>query len=212
MYESLRQKMVAEWVIGAGITDPRVIAAMERVPRHRFVDSGLAHQAYSGSSLPIGFGQTISHPTTVAYMSQLLQISGGEKILEIGTGSGYQAAVLAAMGAKVFTIERVPELARRARALFEALGFYTLAVRTGDGSLGWSQHAPYDRIVVTAASPKIPGTLLRQLQDGGKLIIPVKDSGEVQLVVATREQEDVRISYQKFRNFVPLIGREGWDL
>ncbi len=212
MFESLRQKMVAELVVGAGITDPRVIAAMEKVPRHRFVDSGLAHQAYSGRSLPIGFGQTISHPTTVAFMSQLLQISGGEKVLEIGTGSGYQAAVLAAMGAKVFTIERVPELAWRAREIFEQLGYYTIAVRTGDGSLGWSQHAPYDRIVVTAASPKVPKTLLQQLKDGGKLLIPVSSADEVQLVVATREQDEVRITYQKFRNFVPLIGREGWEL
>ncbi|RMH84215.1 MAG: protein-L-isoaspartate O-methyltransferase, partial [Calditrichaeota bacterium] len=138
MFEVQRQEMVEKYVVGAGITDRRVIEAMGRVPRHEFVEPALRHQAYLGKSLPIGFGQTISHPTTVAYMSQLLEITGSERVLEVGTGSGYQAAVLAEMGAKVYTIERIPGLARRAQRLFDRLGYYSIGVRIGDGSVGWS--------------------------------------------------------------------------
>ncbi len=212
MYERHREQMVQNFVIAAGITDPRVIAAMRRVPRHLFVEPALRHQAYLDKSLPIGFGQTISHPTTVATMSQLLEISGVEKVLEIGTGSGYQAAVLAEMGAKVYSIERLPELARRAQRLFDQLGFYTIGVRIGDGSVGWSNHAPYDRILVTAASPAIPETLLSQLGQNGRLISPVGEKDQQKLMIVTRKGADFDILEADSRSFVPLIGRRGWQI
>lgn len=212
MYERHREQMVQNFVIAAGITDPRVIAAMRRVPRHLFVEPALRHQAYLDKSLPIGLGQTISHPTTVATMSQLLEISGVEKVLEVGTGSGYQAAVLAEMGAKVYSIERLPELARRAQQLFDQLGYYTIGVRIGDGTVGWSNHAPYDRILVTAASPAVPETLLSQLGENGRLMIPVGEKDQQKLMIVTRKGADFDILEADSRSFVPLIGRRGWQI
>ncbi|MBN2366905.1 MAG: protein-L-isoaspartate(D-aspartate) O-methyltransferase [Calditrichaeota bacterium] len=210
MYERLREAMVKKLVVEAGIQNPAVISAMRRVPRHVFVDAALGHQAYGNGSLPIGFGQTISHPTTVAVMSSLLDIQGGEKVLEIGTGSGYQAAVLAEMGAKVFTIERIQELANRSRTLLEKLGYYSIAVKIGDGTLGWNEFAPYDRIIVTAGAPAIPENLAGQLNENGKLIIPVgkPDAQKLNLI----EKKDGQLSLQTvpFRRFVPLIGQKGW--
>ena len=171
MYERPRNQLVEKFVVQQGIEDSRVIVAMRRIPRHLFVSPAISHQAYQGGSLPIGYGQTISHPTTVALMSQLLQITGGEKVLEIGTGSGYQAAVLAEMGAKVFTIERIAGLGEQTRRLLEKLGYYSVAVKIGDGSIGWNEFAPYHRIIVTAGAPAIPENLLNQLADGGRLIM-----------------------------------------
>ncbi len=211
MFTSLRRQMVQKWILDAGITDSGVIEAMRKVPRHEFVEEILSHQAYTGSSLPIGFGQTISHPTTVAVMSEVAEIDADCRILEVGTGSGYQAAVLAEMGANVFTVERIPELAARARRIFEKLGYYSIAVRVGDGSIGWNQHSPYDRIIVTAGSPKVPKSLLRQLKDGGRLIIPILDDSSRKLAIITREGEEMHIREAEFRNFVPLIGKEGWS-
>ncbi len=212
MYELLRQKMVQKYVIDVGVNDQQVISAMLSIPRHLFVEGALDHQAYKGGSIPIGYGQTISHPTTVAIMSQILEISGEEKILEIGTGSGYQAAVLAEMGAKVFTIERIPELADRAQKLLSSLGYYSVAIRTGDGSLGWSEHAPYDRIIVTAGSPVLPDSLIEQLANEGKLIIPVGDRENQNLHIISKVNGELTIQKEKWRRFVPLIGRKGWHL
>ncbi len=211
MFERRRQEMVQECLIKAGIEDKKVLAAMGKVPRHLFVDPAMAHQAYQCKSLPIGNGQTISHPTTVAYMTQTLELTGTERVLEIGTGSGYQAAVLAEMGVKVYSIERIAALARRAQELFDRLGYYTIAVRIGDGSLGWTQYAPYDRILVTAASPQIPEPLFNQLHEGGQMIAPVGEKNDQKLLVITKKENKVHILKSYSRSFVPLIGREGWD-
>ncbi len=212
MFEKQRQEMVQKYVIEAGITDARIVEAMRKVPRHEFVEEALKFQAYSGKSLPIGFGQTISHPTTVARMTQALQLRKGERILEIGTGSGYQAAILAMMGAKVFTIERIPALAQKARKIFEKLGLYSIAVQIGDGSKGWTEFAPYDGIMVTAASPDIPGSLVNQLKLNGRLILPVGDREKQQLKIIVRKKEELEIISGGVHSFVPLIGREGWKL
>ena len=210
MYERQREEMVPKYLIDKGISDSKVIAAMRKVPRHRFVDTAMAHQAYQDKSLPIGFGQTISHPTTVAAMSQLLSLSGGERVLEIGTGSGYQAAVLSDIGVKVYSLERIPELARRAQRLFDELGYYTIAVQIGDGTVGWNAHAPYDRIIVTAASPDIPDALLKQLAENGRMVIPVGEKTEQKLTIITRETGEYHILEDYTRSFVPLIGKKGW--
>jgi protein-L-isoaspartate(D-aspartate) O-methyltransferase len=212
MFEKQREEMVQKYVIGEGISDEKVIAALRKIPRHLFVEAPLRHQAYFGKSLPIGFGQTISHPTTVAMMSENLEIRGNERVLEIGTGSGYQAAVLAEIGAKVYTIERIPELARRAQKLFDELGYYSIGVWIGDGSVGWNAHAPYDRIIVTAASPGVPETLLNQLADKGRLIVPVGEKTHQKLIIITREGADYHILAEHSRSFVPLIGKKGWTL
>lgn len=212
MYERSRAEMVQRYVVEPGIEDPRIHAAMLKVPRHEFVDQALAHQAYQGKSLPIYGGQTISHPTTVAWMTSLLEVKEGARVLEIGTGSGYQAAILAEMGVKVFSIERLPELARRTQTLLERLGYYSIGVRIGDGTVGWNAHAPYDGIIVTAASPSIPEGLFRQLAEHGRMIIPVGGKERQKLLVVTRENNDIRILKDFDRSFVPLIGKEGWTL
>ncbi len=210
MYDRPRKQMVEKFVIQAGIQDPQVIAAMQRVPRHLFVSPAMNHQAYNGGSLPIGYGQTISHPTTVAYMSQLMQITGGEKILEIGTGSGYQAAVLAEIGAKVYTIERIAGLADQTRSLLEKLGYYSIAVKIGDGSIGWNEFAPYQRIIVTAGAPAIPENLLNQLAGGGRMLIPVGEGDQHYLQIIDKVDGDIVVKKENSRNFVPLVGEKGW--
>lgn len=212
MFERQRAAMVQKYMIERGITDERVIAAMRKVPRHVFVDQTFLHEAYKDKALPIGFGQTISHPTTVAYMTQLLELKGAERILEIGTGSGYQAAVLAEMGAKMFSIERIAGLAERARSIFEQLGYYSIAVKIGDGTVGWTAHAPYDRIIITAASPEVPESLLRQLAEQGRMLIPVEEKSQQKLLIITRETGEYHILEDYTRKFVPLIGKEGWAL
>ena len=210
MYERLRADMVQKFVIDAGIENEQVISAMKKIPRHLFVESALAHQAYSGASLPIGFGQTISHPSTVAWMTEALEISADEKILEIGTGSGYQATILAEIGAKVFTIERIPQLAEKARKIFSELGYFSIAVQIGDGTVGWTQYAPFNKIIVTAGSPEIPDALVNQLTVNGRLIIPVGDINDQNYQIIVKENDVVKISSSKSGSFVPLIGRKGW--
>lgn len=211
MYERQREEMIKRFVVDTGIKDERIIAAMRKIPRHLFVEPVLAHQAYSGATLPIGFGQTISHPSTVAWMTEALEIEDNERILEIGTGSGYQAAVLAEMGAKVFTVERIAQLAEKARRLFNELGYYSIAVQTGDGTVGWTQYAPFDKIIVTAGSPEIPDALIDQLADNGRLIIPVGDINNQAFKIIVREREEVKMITSKSGSFVPLIGRKGWQ-
>lgn len=212
MFERRRSAMVQKFVTDKGIDDERVVAAMLKIPRHLFVDQTFAHEAYKDKALPIGFGQTISHPTTVAYMTQLLELNGSERVLEIGTGSGYQAAVLAEMGAKVFSIERIPELAQRARTIFDQLGYYSIGVKIGDGTLGWTAHAPYDRIIITAASPDVPESLLRQLAEFGRMVIPIGEKSQQKLMIITRETGEYHILEDYTRKFVPLIGKEGWTI
>jgi len=199
--------MIQKYVIEAGISDSKVIEAMGKIPRHLFVETALRHQAYIGSSLPIGYGQTISHPTTVALMSQALEIKEDEKILEIGTGSGYQAAVLAEMGGKVFTIERIPELANRAQQLFEKTGYYTIGVKIGDGEQGWSQFAPFQRIILTAHSPTLPPVLLDQLEPGGILIMPLGDHESQELVRFFKYDDHLESETLSAVKFVPMIKR-----
>lgn len=194
-----------------GISDPAVLHAIGTIPRHMFIDTALHNRAYEDTALPIGMKQTISQPYTVARQSELLQINTGDKILEIGTGSGYQAAVLCEMGAKVFTVERHSYLHDHAKLLLHALG-YSFRSKCGDGTEGWSAYGPYDGIVVTAGAPVVPEALIKQLSVGGRLVIPVGDSRVQTMLRITRinESEYTEEEFSDF-TFVPLIGREGWN-
>ncbi len=206
----LRERMVREQIEARGVRDPRVLDAMRRVPRHLFVPAEYRDAAYSDGPLPIGYGQTISQPFIVAYMTALLHLKGDEKVLEIGTGSGYQAAVLAHLAHEVHTVERIPALADRAEALLRRLGLTNVTVHRGDGTLGLPAYAPYDAILVTAAAPKVPQSLLDQLADGGRLVIPVGGHGLQHLERWTRLGEEFRRQVLDAVAFVPLIGEEGW--
>lgn len=192
-----------------GIDDERVLRVMQKVPRHEFVAPGLEHQAYDEKALPIGFGQTISHPYTVALMSQTLQVKKGQRILEIGTGSGYQAAVLCELGAQVFTIEKVRELAQTARQRLDKY-HYHYVLRNGDGSLGWQNYAPFDAIIVTAGAPVVPETLLKQLTDSGRMLIPLGDRNHQILTLYIRNKDQFDKLEIAELNFVPLLGAKGW--
>jgi protein-L-isoaspartate(D-aspartate) O-methyltransferase len=206
MFEVQRKKMLQKYVIEIGIKDSKIIKAMGHIPRHYFVDNALTHQAYNGSSLPIGFGQTISHPTTVAIMTNALDLTGNEKVLEIGTGSGYQAAVLAEIGVKVYTIERIPELAIRAQRIFEKIGYYSIAVKVGDGYSGWTQYTPFQRIILTAHSTQVPPSLLKQLDINGILIMPLGNDANQKLVkIYKKSESEFDKEILKDANFVPLI-------
>jgi protein-L-isoaspartate(D-aspartate) O-methyltransferase len=185
----LREDMVREQVAERGIGDPAVLAAMRTVPRHLFVDEAFAHQAYQDTAVPIGHGQSTPQPYIVALMTELLEVQEGDRILEIGTGSGYQAAILTAMGAEVFTIEIRPQLCERAQATLRQLGFSTVRVRCGDGYGGWPEQAPFDGILVTAADEHIPEPLWDQLRIGGQLVIPIGDSVYKDLKVMTRTED-----------------------
>jgi len=204
--------MVREQIEARGVTHPEVLRAMRAVPRHRFVDTALAHAAYGDHALPIGLEQTISQPYMVGLMSSLLEVGPTSRVLEVGTGSGYQAAVLSRMVQVVFTIERVQDLALRAQSLLADLGFENVVFRVGDGTLGWRRFAPFDAIVVTAGAPAPPLTLFEQLRAGGVLVAPVGPRAEQRLLVLEREEDGkVRERRSVPCTFVPLIGREGWD-
>ena len=204
-----RQRLV-EQLIEKGIEDPLVLKAMGTLPRHTLIDTALHHRAYEDSALPIGLGQTISQPFTVAKQTELLGIQPGDKILEIGTGSGYQCMVLCELKAEVYSVERHNELYHRAKDALRALG-YRPQLKCGDGTLGWSTYAPYHGIVVTAGAPVVPDDLIRQLHIGGRLIIPVGTSTEQSMLRITRvsEEEYRQEEYEGFK-FVPLIGQKGW--
>lgn len=210
-YQSKRQLMVETQIIRRGVTDRRVINAMLKVPRHLFVDEALWPEAYEDHPLPIGEKQTISQPYIVALMSELLQLTGKEKVLEIGTGSGYQCAVLAELADQVLTVERIPAIAKRARKIFDQLTYSNVMVHIGDGTLGWKEHSPYDGIIVTAAAPGPPQTLIEQLATGGRLVIPIGDEAAQDLIVYTRtgENDYSEENYGGCR-FVKLIGAQGW--
>ncbi len=206
--------MVDTQIRGRGIRDQRVMKAMEKIPRHLFVDEGLTDQAYNDSPLPIERQQTISQPYIVALMSEAMGLTGKEKVLEIGTGSGYQTAVLAELADRVFSIERIAALAARARRVLDALNYYNVAIRVGDGTYGWREEAPYDAIVVTAGAPRIPRILVEQLTIGGRLVIPVGTRQAQSLVKLTRISEDPDDLKQEELGgcrFVDLIGEHGWD-
>ena len=207
-----RRERMVESLRAAGVRDSRVLAAMGEVPRHLFVPESYRHQAYSDDvSINIGDGQTISQPRMVALMTEAARIDAEDRVLEIGTGSGYQAAVLARLARFVFTVERIPALARTAKERLDGLGVENVSVKVMDGTLGWSAQAPYGAILVTAAAPEIPELLLHQLADGGRLVIPV-GSRETQVVwVAERRGERTVVNKLKNACFVPLIGRHGWE-
>jgi protein-L-isoaspartate(D-aspartate) O-methyltransferase len=206
-----RRKRLANQVKNKGISDPRVLHAIESIPRHIFVDSALENRAYEDSALPIGCGQTISQPYTVAAQTELLDVGEDDKVLEIGTGSGYQAAILCHMGADVYSIERHEPLYRKARETLNELG-YRPQLKCGDGTKGWSAYAPYDKIIVTAGAPVVPQDLVSQLKTGGILIVPVGDQDVQTMTKITRTGEDSFKEEQlKQFKFVPLIGEKGWD-
>ena len=197
-------------LVARGIRDARVLDAMRRVPRHVFVDADAQDLAYADRALPIGDGQTISQPYMVASMTEALHLQGDERVLDVGTGSGYQAAILAELARDVVTIERRPELAGAARARLDALGYRNVRVVVGDGSVGYADHAPYDAILVAAASPRVPESLKRQLVDGGRLVIPVGSPDEQRLTIVAREGDRFAESGYEACVFVPLVGAEGW--
>ena len=205
-YAQARRAMVQRDLMGRDITDPQVLAAMGRVPRHLFVPPALEHQAYDDNPLPIGYGVTISQPYIVALMTQAADIKPGQQVLEVGTGSGYQAAVLATLTNKVYSIELIPELAQSARERLARLGFRQVQVKSGDGYLGWPEFAPFDAIIVTAAAPEVPPALKDQLKDGGRLIIPVGPTfGPQYLLRLTRRGNTFQQERLTPVAFVPLV-------
>lgn len=211
-FEVLRNAMVDEQLITRGILDKKVIDAFRKVPRHEFVGEDLLQSAYNDYPLPIGGNQTISQPYMVALMTQNLKLKGGERILEIGTGSGYQAAILAQLAKEVYTVERFEELANKAGRILEKLGYKNINIKVGDGTLGWEEFAPYDGIIVTAGAPGIPPSLVRQLKDGGRMLIPVGSGGFGQILMLIEKLgEDIRTSEICGCAFVPLVGKEGWN-
>jgi len=201
---SQRESMVELQIRARGVDDEKVLAAMRKVPRHLFIPEELRPFAYGDEPLPIGEGQTISQPYIVAYMTRALQLSGGEKILEVGTGSGYQTAVLAEIVSQVFTIELLGVLSDKARALLQALGYVNIRSMAGDGTLGWEENAPFDAIMVTAAAPAVPKRLQEQLGPKGRMIIPV-GAGFQELFLITRERGNFRKKKLLPVRFVPLV-------
>jgi protein-L-isoaspartate(D-aspartate) O-methyltransferase len=210
-YERERRKMVNAQLVKRGLKDTRVLAAFESVPRHLFVPEEYQFAAYEDRPLPIGHSQTISQPYIVALMTELLRLQGWERVLEIGTGSGYQAAILAALAAEVYSVEYVPGLAAQAVKTFQELGIDNIHIHVGDGSMGWPEAAPYHGILVTAAAPEVPKPLLQQLEDGGRLVIPVGGRGTQNLEIWERKGKDYECKIETAVAFVPLLGEQGWD-
>ena len=204
-YEIARQKMVKEQLAGRGITDQRVLDAMREVPRHVFLDPALGPQAYSEHAFPIGYSQTISQPYMVAYLAEQLALEGTEKVLEIGTGSGYQAAVLSRLAGFVFTVERIAELASRATAALRRINVGNVRVRAADGAAGWKDVAPFERILLTAAATEVPKSLLMQLSDGGFLLGPVVNKSGQEIVKVVRNGSQFHLDRLKKCQFVPLV-------
>ena len=202
--------MVQEQIIARGINDPRVIAALRKVPRHLFVDPGIVNRAYHDSALPIGDKQTLSQPYMAARMTEALGLIGNEKVLEVGTGSGYQTALLAELCFNVFSVEKIRALSHKSRTLLDRLEYQNIALHVGDGTIGWSEHAPYDAIIVTAGAPAAPKPLLEQLADGGRLVIPVGDEQGQILLRVTRAGVAFKEEQLGDCKFVKLFGKYGW--
>ena len=209
-FDQARERMVRSQIEARGVSDPRVLSAMREIPRHMFVMQSLRNRAYEDGPLPIGYGQTISQPYMVAIMTQLLELKGSEKVLELGTGSGYQAAILARLAKWVYTIERISQLSELAASTTASIGISNVNFIVADGTGGWPEEAPYDGIVVTAGAPGVPDPLFDQLAEGGRLVIPVGDrfSQTLQVVEKTRDRRITR-NYFDCR-FVDLIGKHGW--
>lgn len=210
-FEYLRQKMVEEQLMGRDITDRKVLDVFRRVPRHKFVDAKIYKDAYNDFPLPIGKGQTISQPYIVALMVQLLDIQKDDKVLEIGTGSGYETAILAELAGKVFSVERIEVLAKDAEKILDEMGYDNIQIKRGDGTLGWQDFAPFNKIVVTASAEKAPEPLLQQLDKNGKMVMPVGPRFTQGLLVL--EKDSIGSVTQKYIcgcTFVPLIGEYGW--
>ncbi len=210
-YGTARGRMVREQLIPRGITDPGVLKAMETTPRHLFVEDALRGQAYGDYCLPIGEGQTISLPYIVALMTQSLGLTPEATVLEIGTGCGYQTAVLSALCAKVYTVERLKPLMIKARRAFDQLHYLNIVCKFDDGTLGWKAHAPFDAIIVTAAAPEIPQALLDQLADPGRMVLPVGNRQGQELMVISKRQGQLFHTTVEQARFVPLIGEQGWQ-
>lgn len=208
----MRNAMVDEQLIPRGIIDKKILDAFRKVPRHEFVSKDLWQGAYNDYPLPIDESQTISQPYMVALMTQSLGLKGSEKVLEIGTGSGYQTAILAEIVREVYSVERFKILADKAAATLEKIGYKNIRIKVGDGTLGWEDFAPYDGMIVTAGAPAIPHSLVRQLKDRGKMVIPIGSGGLGQvLTLVERVGNDIRTSEICGCMFVPLIGKEGWS-
>ncbi len=210
-YEKERRGMVDNQLIPRGINDTRVLDAFLKVPRHEFVPRELLREAYADYPLPIGSKQTISQPYIVALMTESMKLKGSERVLEIGTGSGYQAAILSELADEVYSIDRMKALADRAGQILDRLNYKKVKIKVGDGTLGWEEFAPFDGIVVTAGAPAAPGSLLKQLKNGGRLIIPI--GGKIDQALTVFEKRDDKIYSKGLCGcmFVPLIGREGWQ-
>lgn len=209
--EKARARMVEEQLEPRGIKDLQVLLAMGTVPRHLFVDEALSARGYGDFPLPIGEGQTISQPYIVALMTQALNLKGSETALEIGTGSGYQAAILAQICAKVYTVERIKPLMIRARKLFDQLQYTNIVCKVDDGTVGWPEYGPYEAIVVTAAGPRVPQPLIDQLADPGRLVLPVGDKFSQSLILVVKEDGKIRQQVIESVRFVSLIGAFGWE-
>jgi len=209
-YDKLRQEMLEDQIKLRGIREPRVLAAMSKVQRHLFVPTISKIYAYEDRPLSIGEGQTISQPYMVALMTECLGLKGGEKVLEIGTGSGYQTAILAEIAEMVYTIERYPKLLKRAKEALAKLGYKNYEAKVGDGSLGWKEKSPFDGIMVTAAAPEAPPNLIEQLAPGGRLVIPIGHYGFQTLIKIIKEDKKLKRQSITGCTFVPLIGEQGW--
>lgn len=209
-YERVRRRLI-EAIRERGIDDLEVLRAFDEVPRHRFVPEAVRHRAYEDSPLPIGFGQTISQPSLQALYMQVLAMGPDDRVLEIGTGSGYQTALLAQLADHVYSVERVRELSVRARAALDELGLSRVALLVGDGTIGWSKYSPYDAILVAAGAPAVPGALVDQLADGGRMLVPVGDRGGQRLMLVRRTGRGIEEEEVTRCIFVPLVGRFGWS-
>ncbi|MAF33224.1 MAG: protein-L-isoaspartate(D-aspartate) O-methyltransferase [Desulfobacterales bacterium] len=211
-YEHFRERMVQKQIEARGITDPGVLSAMRTVPRHLFVDEALMDQAYGDFPLPIGDQQTISQPYIVAEMTEALQLSEEDRVLEIGTGSGYQAAILAKLAYRVYTIERIHSLYLKTRKLFDKLYYYNIVTKYSDGTAGWRDESPFDAIIVTAGAPDIPEVLVNQLAVHGRLVIPVGDQYSQSLIKLYKDEGGVRETNLGGCRFVKLVGECGWRI
>jgi protein-L-isoaspartate(D-aspartate) O-methyltransferase len=210
-FEHERKQMIKEQIERRGLRERRLLTALETVPRHLFVPEEYRYAAYEDGPLPIGFGQTISQPYIVALMTDFLSLKGNERVLEVGTGSGYQAAILGMLAEEVHTVEFIPELATQADKLLKALGMDNVRVHFGDGSLGLPEFAPYQGILVAAAAPQVPKALLNQLEDGGRLVLPVGSRGMQILEIWERNGDKFDSKTETAVAFVPLRGKQGWD-